>query len=162
MVTARIVTDEKAPCSPPGMSLKDPILAAAYGGCVLKTKRKRYSVKDKLNAVKKVRHIVERDKVSFRQAAAKLSLDQGLVSKWQKEEHNLHNAPSKKVKSLGVGRKFSCNLKTLRRNCFNGSTSRGNKEWPLATFQFLSKWHLFAEHLDRSLSSHSTRRWFDS
>ena len=105
MVTARIVTDEKAPCSPPGMSLKDPILTAAYGGSVLKTKRKRYSVKDKLNAVKKVRHIVERDKVSFRQAAAKLSLDQGLVSKWQKEEHKFRNAPSKKVKSLGVGRK---------------------------------------------------------
>ena len=79
MVIARIVTDEKAPCSPPGMSLKDPILTAAYGGSVLKTKRKRYSVKDKLNAVKKVRHIVERDKVSFRQAAAKLSLDRGLV-----------------------------------------------------------------------------------
>ena len=36
--TAGIVTDEKAPCSPPGMSLKDPILAAAYGG--------RPSVKD--------------------------------------------------------------------------------------------------------------------
>ena len=67
---ARIVTDEKAPSSPPGTSLKDPILTAAYGGSVLKTKRKRYSVKDKLNAVKRVRQLVERDKVSFHKAAA--------------------------------------------------------------------------------------------
>ena len=95
--TSRIVTDEKAPCSPPDMSLTDPILAAAYGHSVLKTKRKRYSVNDKLNAIKKVRQLV------FRAAAAKLSLDHALVSKWRQEEEKLHNASSKKLKSLCVG-----------------------------------------------------------
>jgi DNA-binding transcriptional regulator YiaG len=85
------------------MSLTDPILAAAYGHSVLKTKRKRYSVNDKLNAIKKVRQLVESDKVSFRAAAAKLSLDHALVSKWRQEEEKLHNASSKKLKSLCVG-----------------------------------------------------------
>jgi anti-sigma-K factor RskA len=63
------------------MSLKDPILAAAYGVNVLKTKRKRYSVKDKLNAIKKVRQVVARDQVSFHQAAAKLQLSHFIMSK---------------------------------------------------------------------------------
>jgi hypothetical protein len=42
--TAWIFTDKKSPWSPPGMSLQDPILAAAYGGTLMKTNRKRYSM----------------------------------------------------------------------------------------------------------------------
>jgi hypothetical protein len=103
--TARIVTDEKSPWSPPGMSLQDPILAAAYGGTLMKTNRKRYCVKDKLNVLKKVKQMMDSDKVSFRAAAAKLSLDSGMVTRWKRDEDKLNQASSKKMKSMHTGRK---------------------------------------------------------
>ena len=102
---ARIVTDEKAPRSPPVMSPKDPILAAAYQGTLMKTSRKRYCVKDKLNALKKNKHMMDSDKVSFRAAAAKLSLNAGMVMCWKRDEDRLIQASSKKVKSMHAGTK---------------------------------------------------------
>ena len=54
----QVVTTEKDPASPPGTALKDPILAAAYGDTVMKSKQKQYSVKELL---KKLKQMVECD-----------------------------------------------------------------------------------------------------
>ena len=91
--------------TPNGLGVHDSSLCDAHVGTFSKVHRKQYSVCEKLAILKKVKKMIEDDKVSMRTAAGSFYLSPSQISQWRKMERQLTEYASKKVKAMNAGPK---------------------------------------------------------